>query len=106
MSVSKLRKHARARGEDNFEHLVDYVKARISVRHAEMFGSRLVFPRATILGKSGQFTLTLLEGMREHVLLIEDNTTPSATLGLSEADRWKRVGLKPNGELIDPSGME
>jgi len=106
MVVSKLRKRARARGDVNFDQLVDYVKARIAVRHAEMFGSRLVFPNATILGQSGQFTLTLLEGKREQVLLIEDNATPPAAVGLSEADRWKRVGLKPNGELIDPKGME
>lgn len=106
MSVSKLRKHARAQGDVNFEHLVDYVKARISVRHAEMFGSRLVFPHATILGHKGEFTLTLLEGKREQVLLIEDESRPPATVGLSEEERWKRVGLKPNGELIDRNGME
>ncbi|HXS18964.1 MAG TPA: hypothetical protein VN764_17310 [Polyangiaceae bacterium] len=106
MTVSKLRKQARAEGEVNFDQLVDYVKARISARHAEMFGPRLVFPRAAILGHSGDFTLTLIEGKREQVLLIEDESRSPATVGLSEAERWKRVGLKPNGELIDPKGME
>lgn len=106
MKVSKLRRSARAEGAVDFGELTTYVKARIAVRHAEMFGSQLVFPNATILGKDGVYKLTLFEGKREQVLLIEDETKPPAAVGLGEAERWKRVGLTPSGGLIDPKGME
>ncbi len=107
MVVTRTLKTARAEGKVNFDDLTDYVKSRILARHAEMFGSRLVFPRVKIKGqREGIFRVTLIEGRRNQVLLIQDETKQPATVGLSEAERWKRAGLKPNGELVDPRGME
>ncbi len=107
MQVTHSRKRARAAGRVDFDALTDYVKARVLARHAEMFGPRLVFPRVKIRGqKEGIYKVTLLQGAREQVLLIEDESKPPATIGLTEEQRWKQAGLKPNGELIDPKGMQ
>ena len=107
MKLTKTRKLARASGNVNFDDLSDYVKDRLVARHAEMFGGRLVFPQAKVRGNlEGLYEVTLINGGREQVLLIQDIERPPATVGLSQAERWKRAGLKANGELVDPKGMQ
>jgi hypothetical protein len=107
MELTRTQKVARASGEVNFDDLTEYVKDRIVARHAEMFGARLEFPRAKIRGnENGIYKVSLLKGNREQVLLIQDETPRPATVGLTEEQRWKEAGLKPNGELVDPRGME
>lgn len=107
MKLTKTRKLARASGSLNFDDLTDYVKDRLVARHAEMFGGRLVFPQAKIRGGQGElYEVTLINGGREQILLIQNIERPPATVGLNQAERWKRAGLKPNGELVDPKGMQ
>jgi len=107
MKLSLTRKLARASGDVNFEDLSDYVKDRLVARHAEMFGARLVFPQAKIRGGDGGiYEVTLINGGREQILLIQDIGRPPAPVGLSEEERWKRAGLTPKGQLVDPKGMQ
>jgi hypothetical protein len=105
--VQPSKRSARARGNVHFDDLTDYVKARISARHAEMLDGQLVFPNARIRGNSHNvFEVTISKMPQGAMLQIKDETKPPGTPGLTEEQRWKRAGLRPSGELIDPNGME
>jgi len=105
--VRTSRKAVRIEGDVSFDLLTDYVKERIAVRHAEMFGQRLVFPNARIKGnKTGIYDLILLRQFPGVVLLIRDRTRRPPTHGLSEAERWRKAGMKPSGGVIDPNSLE
>jgi hypothetical protein len=100
-------KVSRIVGRVNFDDLTDYVKDRIAVRHAEMLDGQLIFPNARIHGnKTGLYRLSLSSQSETTTLLIIDNTRPPGTGGLTEKQRWERVGLRPSGGLIDPNQME
>ncbi len=100
-------KIAEITGSADYDLLVDYIKARISVRHAEMLEDRLVFPNARILGSKDRiYELTVRRLPRGSKVTILDVTKLPGTGGLSEEERWKRAGLKPGGGLIDPNAME
>src|SRR5690606_21187306 len=96
-----------AKGAVNFDDLTAYVKDRVTVRHAEMFGSRIVFPNATIKGvKDKVFDLTLREHRGQSILEIEDRTRPPASPGLTEKERWEKAGFKVTNGSIDPIELE
>ncbi len=99
----------RISGKVKFSDLTDYVKERINVRHAEMLETRLIFPGARIKGDNKRlFEFSVFHRGRECLLMITD-TTPVPrpdTRGLTEAQRWERAGLKPDGGLSDPRNME
>lgn len=94
-------------GRAEFDKLATYTKDRIAVRHAEMLEDQLVFRNARILGtKDRVFELTVTRQRQGSRLEIQEVTKKPAPQGLSEEERWKRAGLKPNGGLIDPNAME
>lgn len=47
----------------------------------------------------------LVDGNRSE-MFVRDGTPPPAEPGLTEAERWKRAGLTPDGKLLDPKHME
>lgn len=96
-----------ARGPVPLHDLADYVKERVQVRHVEMVGQRLIFPSARIKGGGDRILrVEVYPKGGEAWLLVHDATPPPAEQGLSEEERWKRVGLTPNGQLIDPQNLE
>ena len=36
-------------------------------------------------------------------LVVRDLTPPPVVPGLSEEERWRRTGLRPNGQPLDPN---
>ncbi len=97
----------RAEGRVNFDDLTNYVKDRIVVRHAEMFGTRLVFPNAKIKGEENKiFNLTLREHHGRAILEIRDETPLPPTHGLTEKERWEKAGFKVTNGSIDPKELE
>jgi hypothetical protein len=97
----------RITGRVDFGALTTYVKDRIAVRHAEMLDGELLFPDARIRGNQKEiFRLTLREDPSGCVLVIRNETRPPATHGLTEKQRWERVGLRPGGGLLNPNQME
>lgn len=97
----------RAEGAVNFDDLTSYVKDRITVRHAEMFGTRLVFPNAKIKGEENKvFDLTLREHRGRSILEIRDRTLLPTTPGLTETQRWEKAGFKVTNGSIDPKELE
>jgi hypothetical protein len=105
--VRPTRQSVRITGSVDFDQLTDYVKARISVRHAEMFGDELRFPQARIRGeKDKTFELSITKRASKCILRIQETTRHPTTTGLTEAQRWEKSGLRPDGKLIDPKSMQ
>ncbi len=95
-------------GRVDFDELTRYVRDRISARHAELRKDSLFFETARVRGgdPNRSYAITLRKTAAEQVVLIEDITrAPSLDPEGSDLG-WNRAGLKPNGELIDPSAME
>lgn len=45
------------------------------------------------------------DGMRSE-MTVRDTTPPPLEPGLSDEERWKRAGLRPNGEVLDPKKLQ
>jgi hypothetical protein len=90
------------------EAVANYVRTRVTVSHVELGAARTVFPRALIHGAPPDrtFRIEVVPAGLETKLVIRDITKAPAPKGLREADRWRRAGLKPNGEPLDLSELE
>ena len=90
------------------EQLSNYVRKRVSVAHVEVGAARTVFPAARINGDTTRHTYRI-EIMKHGTgarMVIKDLTKPKPVQGISQAERWKRAGLTPQGKLINELEQE
>lgn len=105
-SVNKQTAHAR--GPVAPEALGEYLRARVLAQHVEMAEKRLIFPKVHVRGDDKRTVLRLEiidDGLSTH-LVLRNLTGPPPIPGLSDEERWKRAGLRPGGQLIDPQKAE
>jgi hypothetical protein len=92
------------------EKLANFVRKRVEVRHVELAASRTVFAKARIKGgdPSKHYRIEVIPKGRETKLFVELSNPPKppAPQGISEAERWKRAGLTPDGKMINPQELE
>ncbi len=92
------------------ERLANFVRQRVEVRHVELAASRTVFSKARIKGgdPSKLYRIEVIPKGRESKLFVEllNPPKPPAPKGISEAERWKRAGLSPDGKLLNPQELE
>lgn len=97
-----------ASGEASHKDVVGYVRERIVAEKVETLATKTVFEGAT--AKSDPAKKVRIEviavGAGLSKLVIRDETRPPAKPGLTEEERWREVGLTPQGELIDPSHLD
>jgi hypothetical protein len=96
-----------ALGEIAPELVVSYVRKRVVSEGIETAPAKTVFPRATL--KDAPASVVHIEVVargRGTSLVIRDVTRPPAKDGLSEEQRWKELGLTPQGEPLDPTQLE
>lgn len=87
--------------------LAAYLKPRLDASHVEMAGDHILFPKARIRGaKDELFRIEIAPAPRGTSLQLRNITPLRAEQGLSEAERWRKAGLAPDGRLLDPNGME
>jgi hypothetical protein len=95
-------------GDVTPEALANYVRTRVSVQHVEIGAARTIFPNARI--KAGKperlYQLEVLPDRLATKLIIRDITPPPVVEGLSDAERWRRAGLTPDGRPINPKALE
>jgi hypothetical protein len=95
-------------GTASLEALARYVRDRVEVSRVEVTGSRFVFKDARI--KEGdpkrKYLFDLVRRHRRSLLVIRDRTPPPVVRGLTEEERWRRAGLTPDGQQIDPLKLE
>jgi hypothetical protein len=95
-------------GTAGLEALARYVRDRVEVSHVEVTGSRFIFNDARIKGgdPKRKYLFELVRRHRRSLLVIRDRTPPPVVKGLTEEERWRRAGLTPDGQQIDPLKLE
>jgi hypothetical protein len=90
------------------EALANYVRTRVEVAHVEIGAARTVFPRARIKGAPAErlYRVEVVPSGPRTRLVIRDITPPPTVQGISEEERWRRAGMTPGGELIDPKKQQ
>ncbi|WP_437769099.1 hypothetical protein WMF27_10180 [Sorangium sp. So ce281] len=94
-------------GEIPAERVANYVRTRVLAGNVETGPAKTIFSRATV--KSAPQRMIRIEVVsRAHTseLVVRDETRPPAEQGLSVEERWRRSGLTPTGEVIDPTRLE
>jgi len=101
---------AYAVGDVTAEQLSNYVKERVHVGHVELAGKNTVFPKARIKGSDPKhlYRIEVTPRGRRSKLTVEllNPPRPPAEKGLSEAERWRRAGLSPDGKQLNPDQLE
>lgn len=96
-----------AAGELPAELVASYIKKRVVSESVEAGPAKTVFPRATL--KDAPTTVIHIEVVaqgRSTSLVVRDITRPPAKDGLTEEQRWKELGLTPQGEPLDATQLE
>jgi hypothetical protein len=92
-------------GEVEVPGLVRYVRANAQTHVLELKGNSMVFEAVRIpaAGPSRIFRIEITGQGRTTRLLIKDDTPlpPPTEPGLSDEERWRRAGMKPNGDPLD-----
>lgn len=105
--LAVFRESASAEGPYAPEDLAVFLKSRLEVSHVEMAGTKILFPKARVKGNADRFLrVEILRAGTGSELRVRDVTPPPAEKGLSEEERWRKAGLTPSGQLLDPNGME
>ena len=97
-----------ASGEAPHKDVVGYVRERVVAERVEALPTKTVFEGVTLKLSPGKKLRieVIASGNGKSRLVIRDETRPPAKPGLTEEERWREVGLTPQGELIDPSHLD
>ncbi len=97
-----------ASGRVTPEALANYVRTRVEVAHVEIGAARTVFPRARIKGGDVAriYRIDIVPGVARTLLLVRDITPPPTVQGISEAERWRRAGMTPDGKPLNEKQLQ
>lgn len=102
-----FKESASVRGDYAPEDLAAYLKPRLRSSHVEMAGDKIVFPKAEVRGREGRIFRVEIAAFRGGAQLrLRDITPARAEPGLTEEERWRQVGMTPDGRLLDQNSME
>ena len=112
-----MRVRARFEGETivegtiDHDELVEYLKRRLTTSHVTYEPDRVVFDDVTLrdapTGEDEGRTLRIeIRAKRKMIKMrVLDTTPPPSIKGLTETERWRRVGLNPDGSPLDPDSL-
>ena len=89
------------------ERVANYAKERLVAAHVETGPVKTVYDKATV--KGGEPRPLRVEVARvggTTRLLVRDLTRKKAEAGISDEERWRRLGLTPQGKLANPNTMQ
>jgi hypothetical protein len=90
------------------EALLNYVRERVFVERIEVTGTRSVFPKVRIKGAplDRVYHIEIAAEGPKTLLVIRDVTPPPMVEGISQAERWRRAGMSPDGKPLNPKQMQ
>jgi hypothetical protein len=91
-----------ASGSSTVEHVAAYVRRRVVASTVEVGPARTIFASAQT-ATHVPVTIEITDRSGQVELVVRDLTPPPIPQGLSDEERWKRAGLRPDGTPIDPS---
>jgi hypothetical protein len=85
----------------------DYIRKHAQVGAPELAGAILRFDRAHIPNqdRARLYRFEVTQRGRQVRLLVMDVTPPPVQPGLTDEERWKQAGMKPNGEPLNISDL-
>ncbi|MDI3282449.1 hypothetical protein [Polyangium sp. 15x6] len=98
-----------ARGSLRAEDVATYVKERVVVERVESVPPKTIFHGATAKSAPAPARVLGIEVLTrdDHTeLVVRDVTRPPAKDGLTEEQRWRELGLTPQGQPLDPTKLE
>ncbi|HMJ13601.1 MAG TPA: hypothetical protein VK524_19415 [Polyangiaceae bacterium] len=97
-----------ASGNVTPQALTQYVRDRVIVAHVELAATRTIFPRAKIKGGAPErlYQFDVVSEGPQTLLVIRDVTPPPVVQGLSEAERWRRAGMTPDGKPLNEKQLQ
>ncbi len=106
--LAELEGLVKVEGDFSLTELEEYVRARVVARHVEVTSERSIFPEARIRGGDPDRTYRIelrARGGRSE-LLLKDITPLPPTPGLTQEERWRKVGLTPKAQSVAPDALE
>jgi hypothetical protein len=115
-----------AQGAVEHDELIEYLKRRLAGSHIKYELKKVIFsdvrvrdaaspgpnaaggPEAEAKPKAGDATLRVeVWGNRKTTFMsVVDTTKPVVVPGLTEAERWRRAGMHPDGSPLDPDSLK
>lgn len=94
-------------GDVSVAGLLDYLRKHARVGTAELSGSMMRFDRVRIpqQGDERRYRFDIVQQGRQVQLVIRDVTPPPTPVGVSDDERWKQAGLKPNGQPLSMTNL-
>ena len=90
-----------ASGGLSLEQVANYVRERVEADRVETTPRKTVFRSAKLEGTTRVLHIEVSAyGSNMVELVVRDETRRPATEGLSEEQRWKQVGLTPDGKVL------
>jgi hypothetical protein len=104
---ARLQKDVVAIGDVAINRLVEYLQARVSANHLETTVREVTLDQVTVRGQPGTLLhIEILPKAGLTQLALRDITPPKVREGLTDEERWRAVGMYPNGRLIDPTHLK
>jgi hypothetical protein len=90
-------------GRLSVAQLVDYFRKHVAVANIELTDQGAVFPRAYVNSDPTKrlYSIDIRRAGNGSLVRLRDVTPTPAVQGLSNAERWQRAGLNPDGSLKD-----
>jgi hypothetical protein len=88
-------------GAMRLEHVSNYIRSRVDAEKVETGPSKTVFREAKVRGGDKTVEVEVSLVSRGVQVVVRNKTRKPAAEGLSEKQRWERVGLTPDGKVLD-----
>jgi len=88
-------------GRVGFEPLANYVRERVEAKRVDTGPAKTVFVGAVLKSDPGRRVhVEVRRGGGLVELVVRDETPKPVDPGLSEEEKWKRAGVRPDGGLV------
>lgn len=92
-----------AHGPASPEQTANYLRRRLDAASVEVGATKTIFTRARARGGAVSVRVEVIaRGLSTSLIVIELHNQATEQ-GLSDEERWRKAGLRPDGSLIDPT---
>ena len=96
-----------ASGDPQPDAVANYVRARVRMGTVRIGAASTLFERVQIPGSPGrEYSIRVAPGERGGGCRVDLRDVTPPALPPTEVERWRAVGLTPQGKIIDPTHLE
>jgi hypothetical protein len=96
-----------ASGDLKPEAVANYIRGRVRMGTVQIGAASTLFERVQIPGLPGrEIAIRVSQGERGEGCRVDFRDVTPPVLPPTEAERWKAVGLSPEGKILDPTHLE